>query len=82
VCIIPRPSSAARRGPSIHLFLAPRNLSDSFPFLLANPFVCFSFLSIHRIQRRNPKKNPVKLEMMKYDPRVRQHVLFTEQKMK
>eukprot|EP00740_Mantoniella_antarctica_P023389 CAMPEP_0198684796 /NCGR_PEP_ID=MMETSP1468-20131203/12728_1 /TAXON_ID=1461545 /ORGANISM="Mantoniella sp, Strain CCMP1436" /LENGTH=58 /DNA_ID=CAMNT_0044429871 /DNA_START=191 /DNA_END=367 /DNA_ORIENTATION=+ len=34
------------------------------------------------VKRRNPKKNPVKLEFMKYDPRVRQHVLFVEQKMK
>ena len=32
------------------------------------------------VKRRNPKKNPVKLEFMKYDPRVRRHVLFTEQK--
>lgn len=32
------------------------------------------------VKRRNPKKNPVKLEFMKYDPRVRMHVLFTEQK--
>ncbi len=31
------------------------------------------------VKRRNPKKNPVKLEFMKYDPRVRMYVLFTEQ---
>ena len=34
------------------------------------------------VKRRNPKKNPVKLEFMKYDPRVRRHVLFVEQKRK
>ena len=34
------------------------------------------------VKRRNPKKNPIKLEFMKYDPRVRRHVLFVEQKMK
>jgi large subunit ribosomal protein L33 len=34
------------------------------------------------VKKRNPKKNPVKLEMMKYDPVVRRHVLFREQKMK
>ena len=34
------------------------------------------------VKRRNPKKNPMKLEFMKYDPRVRRHVLFVEQKMK
>ncbi len=33
-------------------------------------------------QKKNPKKLPVKLEFMKYDPRVRQHVLFTETKLK
>eukprot|EP00793_Prasinoderma_coloniale_P002375 PRCOL_00001856-RA len=34
------------------------------------------------VKKRNPKKNPVKLEMMKYDPVVRRHVLFREAKMK
>ena len=33
-------------------------------------------------QRKNPKKLPVKLEFMKYDPRVNRHVLFTETKLK
>ena len=33
------------------------------------------------VKRRNPKKNPVKLEFMKYDPRVRRHVLFPAQKL-
>ena len=33
-------------------------------------------------QKKNPKKLPVKLEFMKYDPRVRRHVLFTETKLK
>ena len=33
-------------------------------------------------QKKNPKKLPGKLEFMKYDPRVRQHVLFTETKLK
>jgi hypothetical protein len=40
----------------------------------------FSLAPLGAAQRRNPKKNPVKLEMMKYDPRVRKHVLFTEGK--
>lgn len=30
--------------------------------------------------RRNPKKHANKLEFMKYDPVVRKHVLFKEQK--
>jgi len=33
-------------------------------------------------QKKNPKKLPGKLEFMKYDPRVRQHVLFQETKLK
>ena len=33
-------------------------------------------------QKKNPKKFPVKMEFMKYDPRVRMHVLFQESKMK
>lgn len=30
--------------------------------------------------RRNPKKKPAKLEFTKFDPVVRKHVLFKEQK--
>lgn len=32
--------------------------------------------------RRNPKQRPDKLEIKKYDPVVRKHVLFTEKKLK
>jgi large subunit ribosomal protein L33 len=31
--------------------------------------------------RRNPKKRPEKMEFMKFDPVVRKHVLFKEQKL-
>lgn len=31
---------------------------------------------------KNVKNTPDKLTLVKYDPRVRQHVLFTEQKIK
>jgi large subunit ribosomal protein L33 len=31
--------------------------------------------------RRNPKKRPGKMEFMKFDPVVRKHVLFKEQKL-
>ena len=34
------------------------------------------------VKRKNPRTLPKKLELMKYDPRVRQHVLFTESKLK
>ncbi|EEH52107.1 uncharacterized protein MICPUCDRAFT_22604 [Micromonas pusilla CCMP1545] len=34
------------------------------------------------VKRRNPKKNPVPLEFVKYDPKVRKHVLFKEKKLK
>lgn len=44
-------------------------------------------LTIHPPRRVSPqKKNPrvltTKLELMKYDPRVMKHVLFTETKLK
>lgn len=30
--------------------------------------------------RRNPKKKPEKMEFLKYDPVVKKHVIFKEQK--
>lgn len=59
------------------LFDALRHARPTFLVTLTDPF----FLPVVS-QRRNPKKNPVPLEMMKYDPRVKRHVLFTEKKMK
>ncbi len=34
------------------------------------------------VARRNPKTLPEKLELRKYDPRARKHVLFKETKLK
>jgi len=34
------------------------------------------------VKKKNPRKLPGKLEFVKYDPRVRRHVLFTETKLK
>ena len=34
------------------------------------------------VKRKNPRTLPNKLQFVKYDPRVRKHVLFTEQKMR
>ncbi|UWI83121.1 50S ribosomal protein L33 [Wolbachia endosymbiont of Howardula sp.] len=34
------------------------------------------------IKRRNPKRVTNKLEMIKYDPIVRYHILFKEEKLK
>jgi len=34
------------------------------------------------VKKKNPRNLPNKLQFVKYDPRVRQHVLFTEQKLK
>ena len=34
------------------------------------------------VTRKNPRTLPNKLQFVKYDPRVRKHVLFTEQKLK
>ncbi len=34
------------------------------------------------VKKRNPKKQPEKLQFRKYDPVVRKHVLFNVQKLK
>ena len=34
------------------------------------------------VTKKNPRKLTEKLEMRKYDPRIRKHVSFKEQKMK
>ena len=34
------------------------------------------------VKKRNPRKQPEKMEMRKYDPVVRKHVLFKEAKIK
>lgn len=34
------------------------------------------------VTRKNPRNVPYKLQLVKYDPRVNRHVLFTESKLK
>jgi len=34
------------------------------------------------VKKRNPRKQPEKLSMNRYDPVVRKHVLFKEEKLK
>ncbi|MFA6280865.1 MAG: 50S ribosomal protein L33 [Bdellovibrionales bacterium] len=34
------------------------------------------------VTKKNPKNNTKKLELKKYDPRIRQHVVFKEGKIK
>jgi large subunit ribosomal protein L33 len=34
------------------------------------------------VKKRNPRKQPEKLKFNKYDPRVRKHVEFKEEKLK
>ena len=34
------------------------------------------------VKDKNPKSKPEKFEMKKYDPKIRKHVLFNEQKIK
>ena len=34
------------------------------------------------VARKNPRRTPGKLQAVKYDPRVRRHVLFEESKMR
>jgi len=34
------------------------------------------------VTKKNPRKMPDKIELKKYDPKARKHVLFKEEKMK
>ena len=34
------------------------------------------------VTKKNPRTKPEKLELMKYDPKARKHVLFNESKIK
>lgn len=34
------------------------------------------------VKKKNPRKYPEKIELKKYDPRARKHVLFKETKLK
>ncbi len=34
------------------------------------------------VRKKNPRTHPEKMQFKKYDPRVRKHVLFREEKMK
>lgn len=34
------------------------------------------------VAKKNPRKKPEKIELKKYDPRARKHVLFKEEKLK
>ncbi|MDR0423629.1 MAG: 50S ribosomal protein L33 [Rickettsiales bacterium] len=50
------------------------------------PAILFKLVSsagtgFYYLARRNPKKRPNKMEYLKYDPVVRKHVLFKEQKL-
>jgi large subunit ribosomal protein L33 len=50
------------------------------------PAILFKMVSsagtgYYYLARRNPKKRPNKMEFLKYDPVVRKHVLFKEQKL-
>lgn len=50
------------------------------------PAILFKLVSTadtgyYYLARRNPKKRPNKMEFLKYDPVVRKHVLFKEEKL-
>lgn len=50
------------------------------------PSILFKLVSaagtgFYYLARRNPKKRPEKMEFKKYDPVVRKHVAFKEQKL-
>jgi len=50
------------------------------------PSILFKLVSTAKtgyyyLARRNPKKRPTKMEFKKYDPVVKKHVLFKEEKL-
>lgn len=49
--------------------------------MLTRPLLACS-RCLTQVAKKNPRKFPKKLEFRKYDPRVRQHVMFTETKLK
>ena len=45
--------------------------------LISSADTCYFYVT-----KKNPRTKPEKLELMKYDPKARKHVLFKESKIK
>ena len=71
-----RPTRPRTRPPGVRVAMAKGTKAGAILVKLVSTAATGFFY----VKRRNPKKNPIKLEFMKYDPRVRRHVLFVEQK--
>lgn len=74
--LLPSSEVGAPRPPGVRVAMAKGTKAGAILVKLVSTAATGFFY----VKRRNPKKNPIKLEFMKYDPRVRRHVLFVEQK--
>ena len=52
------------------------------PVTLQIKLVSTADTGYYYVTKKNPRTKPEKLELMKYDPRARKHVLFKESKIK
>ena len=52
------------------------------PATLQNKLVSTADTGFYYVTKKNPRTKPEKLELMKYDPKARKHVLFREAKIK
>ncbi len=60
--------------------VAPKSVRKKRPAILFK-LVSSADTGYYYLARRNPKKRPEKMEFLKYDPIVRKHVLFKEEKL-
>ena len=60
-----------------HLNMAPRKGATILIKLLSTAGTGYFY-----VKKKNPRTLPQKLQFIKYDPRVRRHVLFTETKLR
>jgi large subunit ribosomal protein L33 len=58
------------------------NLKMAKPATLQVKMVSTADTGYFYVAKKNPRTKPEKLELMKYDPKARKHVLFKETKMK
>ena len=52
------------------------------PATLKIKLVSTADTGFYYVTKKNPRTKPEKLELMKYDPKARKHVLFKESKIK
>ena len=64
------------------LFFFFKNLSMAKSNTIQVKMVSTANTGYFYVKDKNPKSKPEKFEMKKYDPKIRKHVLFKEQKIK